>query len=182
MIQMIGCAITMVVIYVVIRHLHNKDNVSKEKESSHYVIKVPSALSLVYSVMFWMGIVLFVLWGIFYLRGVKGLTVGHFVFALVVAGIGLAVLIYSSRWRITVDENKITIHRLLRKELSLYIEELDVEVQEKMTKMGYSARLLLRKDGKKLTTVNWSCENYTQFENDLIKAAKLPENNVKRNF
>ncbi len=175
MIQMIASAVTMTVIYLVIHHLHRKDDPPKGQECSHYIIRVPSALTAAYSVLFWMGIALFVLWGIFYLNGVSGLTAGHFIFALACAGVGLLVVVWASRWRITVDGDAVTVHRLLRKEQQLSLRDVAAVRQEKNTRMGVSSRIVLWQDGKKVATVDWTCENYTQLEQDLTQAGKLPE-------
>ncbi|MCD7764814.1 MAG: hypothetical protein LUI14_16825 [Lachnospiraceae bacterium] len=98
MVQMFVYAIAMTVIYLVIHRLHNKDNLQKGERSLRYIIRIPSALPATYAVMFWMGIALFVMFGIFYLIGTGGVTAGHFIFALVCSGIGLLVVIVSSRW------------------------------------------------------------------------------------
>lgn len=175
MIQMTASAVTMTVIYLVIHRLHRRDDPPEGAEGSHYVIRVPSALSAVYSVMFWMGMALFVLWGIFYLNGVGGLTAGHFIFALVFGGIGLLGVVWASRWRVTVDGDTVTIHRLLRKERRLSLGGVTAVRQEKNTRMGVSSRIVLRQDGKRVATVDWLCENYTRLEQALTRTGRLPE-------
>ncbi|MCD7715111.1 MAG: hypothetical protein LUI39_01480 [Lachnospiraceae bacterium] len=173
MIQMPVYALAMTVIYLVIHRLHNKDNLAKGEISSRYIIRIPSVLPATYSIMFWMGLALFVMFGFFYLIGTGGVTIGHFIFALVCSGIGLLVVIWSSHWRITVDGDTITIHRLFRKEQSLRIEDINATRQEKETKMGASARIVLRHGSKKLISVSSTCENYSPFEEALIRAGKL---------
>ncbi len=174
MIQYFVYAITMAAVYLVIRHLHNKDN--STGNGSVYVVRLPTAFIKVYSIMFWVGIGLFVLWGILYFNGVQGegkVTVGHLVFALVFGGIGLLAVVWGYSWRITIDGQRIKVHRLFRKEITFFIYDINVVRQKKQTRMGSSERIIIRGDGKKIAKVDWLCENYERFEKDLTEAGKL---------
>ena len=75
MVRFVVYAVTLCVIYSVIDRLSHK-GISENADSSSYVVKTPKALSYVYVVFFLMGLLLFVVFIIFKLKGNPSITTG----------------------------------------------------------------------------------------------------------
>lgn len=154
----------------VIERLKKRGYNGKENQGNRYVVKVPSALPAVYSVMFGLGFVLFWVFLFFYMEGKAAVTTGHLVFALVFASIGLLVAVFSYHWKIIIDGSKIEIYRFFRLASSLdasSISRVEIGKKEKLTL--YDAK------GKKLTSVDALSDNYDRFMKTLQENGKRPE-------
>lgn len=178
MIRFLVYAVTMCVIYFVLEYLNTRDNISKDPTQSDaiYIVRMPSALKVTYGVMFGLGMFLLIFWGFLRLRNVPEVTDGHLWFAVVFAAIGLFVVILASKWRITVQGDQMSIHRLFHKPQTVSFSNIErAEEQTKKTKMGISSRLVLYKDGKRLITVDGLSDNYDRFFKTLKRYGKLRE-------
>ena len=89
----IGYIIFMCIISILVEYLNNRDNISKSPDQTdyNYVVKMPTALKYTYLVMFGVGIFLFVVFLFFFLQGNPTVTVGHLIFAVIFASIGIVV-------------------------------------------------------------------------------------------
>ena len=169
-IKYIFYAIGMTILYLTITFLHNRDNTSKDPNQTNlnYIIKPPSALSYVYTACFLLGMVLFIVFFILYLRQIPSVTKGHLWFALIFAGIGLLIVIYASQWRISVNGSNMEIHRLLHNTQTISVTDISkAEVGDKQQITLYDT------SGKKLIVVDRLSDNYTRFYNTLGNNGKL---------
>ena len=166
LIKFIVYAIAMSIIYIVIDRLNHRA-IPAEANRDNYVVRMPSALKFVYLALFLMGILLFLVFLFFKLKGNPSITAGNFWLSLVVSGIGLFVMILCSRWMITVEQGQMSIHRLFHKTETVKMEDLD------QVEVGSKLQLILFMDGKKLITVDSLCDNYLLLEEDLKKLGKI---------
>lgn len=166
LIRFIVYAASMGILYSVISFL-NKRNTPSETDRQQYVVKMPDALKYVYFSMFLMGIILFVVFLFFRLKGNPSITSGNFWLALTVCFIGLYVMIMSTKWQIVIHHGMLEICRLFHKPEGIQIIDLD------MAEVGNKSQLILFKEGKKLITIDVLCDNYDLLVEDLKKAGRL---------
>ena len=160
-------AITLGILYVVIGLVSSR-GIPSETNRSQYVVKMPGALKAVYLALFLMGILLFLVFLFFKLKGNPSITNGNFRMALIISGIGLFVMIYASRWKIVVDHGELKFFRMFRKTVEVRIGDLDT------VQIGSKSQLILSKEGKKLAVVDVLCDNSELLEEDLKSNGKLP--------
>lgn len=163
-------AITICVLYAVIGYLNNRNNSVKgsSQDDTHYIVRVPSALKYVYMVMFVFGIVLFIVFLFFKVKGNASVTMGHLWFSLIFAGIGLLVMVWASRWSVNVNESEIEVHRMFhgKTELSMQnIGNVEIGTKEEIT--------LYDQSGKKVITIDGLSDNYDRFVKSLKTYGKI---------
>ena len=169
-IKFIFYAIGMIILYSTITYLLNRDNIGKDPNQTNlkYIVKPPSALSYVYTACFILGMVLFVVFFVLYLKQIPSVTKGHLWFALIFAGIGLLIVIYASQWRISVNGSNVEIHRLLHNSQTVSVTDIS-----KAEVGGKQQITLYDTSGKKIIIVDRLSDNYTRFYNTLEKYGKL---------
>lgn len=169
MVRYIVYAIALCAVYAVIEHLTSRNVGIKRKDQSaeHYVVRAPLALKYVYTAMFFLGVILLVVFSFFMVTGNESVTMGHIWFALVFAGIGLLVMLWSSRWSVNVNGSDMEIRKMLRaKKFSL--QDIGSVI------VGKKAELrLLDKDGKDIVVVDALSDNYELLVNSLIEQGKM---------
>lgn len=166
MVRFVVYAVTLCVIYSVIDRLSHK-GISKNADSSSYIVKTPKALSYVYVVFFLMGLLLFVVFIIFKLKGNPSITTGDFVFALIFSVIGLFVMTWASRWHVIAKNGTLEIHRMFHRTTTVQITDLD------HAEIGKKTELVLYLSGEKLITIDCLCDNYDLLIKDLKREGKI---------
>lgn len=166
LIRFVVYAVALCIIYLVIDRLNHK-GISDNADSSSYVVKMPNALSYVYLVFFLMGLLLFVVFLFFKLKGNPSITTGNFVFALIFSAIGLSVMIWASKWHVIANNGTLEIYRMFHGTTTVHISDLDY------AKIGKKAELALYLKGEKLITVDCLCDNYDLLTKDLKREGKL---------
>ena len=169
LIRFLVYAITMCILYAVLDIMHNRDSGKSNVDKTHYVVKLPGMLKNVYLIMFAFGLLLFAIFFFFKMKGNPTVTNAHLWFALGVAGIGLIVMIYASSWRIVVNGDEITVHRLLRKSETVAVA--DIEKAE----VGKKEQLILYKGGKKWMIIDYMADNYEIFRERLERMGKVKQ-------
>lgn len=169
MIKFIVYALTIGVLYAVINYLNTRDNTGRSggQDDLHYVVRVPLALKAVYFSIFVMGMILFAIFLFFKLKGNPSITAGNFRLALIVSGVGLVVMFFSTKWRIVVNEDQMKVHPLFG--MSRTVQISDIERAE----IGEKEQIEIYVDGKKLTTVDCLTDNFDRFRETLIRYGKL---------
>lgn len=168
-VKFIVYAIAMCLLYVLLGYLNNRDNTVKNsgQDEIHYVVKIPGTLKYIYASMFFLGIIMFFTFFIFKLKGNPTVTTGHFRVALIFAGIGLGVMIWSTKWRLVVNGDELEIHRFLHKSEIFSISEIE------KAEIGTKDQVILYKNGKKIVTVDGLSDNYDRFKETLQKYGKI---------
>lgn len=159
--------VAMGVMYVLLRRAGNRSSLTRSNDSTDYIVKAPPVLGAVYLVLFLFGVLLYVIFLILGLTGNPSITPGSFRFAAVISAIGLLVMLWSVRWRITVQGTLLTVEGLFRKRKTFSIYDLDPVI------LGSKGRIALRSHGKKIAEVDALCDNYPLLVDTLRKHEKL---------
>ena len=169
-VKCIAFAIAISILYGVLGYLNRKKAAvgGRMQSDTQYAVRIPSALKYVYMAMFLLGIALFLIFLAFKVSGNESVTMGHFYFSLVFAGIGLLVMVWASRWSIIVTGASMEIHGLLYKKAELSMQDIGkVEIGKK------DAMILYDKSGRQLITVDGLAENYDCLARDLKENGKM---------
>ena len=158
-IRIICLAITMTAVVLVIDTLKNKRPSAEDagQTATCYTLKAPAVLKNVGAITVCVGAFLFVLFLVFMLRSNESATVGHLCVALALAGVGLFIWLWATRWAVEVDGEQIEIHKLIRK----YRSSFQRIQRAKIDKKGEI--VLYGEDGKRLVTVDSLSDNYDLF-------------------
>ena len=154
------------VLYAVLNHLNTIDN-SVDGDDEHYTVRIPRELKTIYFSLFVMGLILFIVFFIFKLLDNKSITNGNFWFALIIMGIGLLVMYFSTRWKLIVNKENIRIYRVWGIITETSFSNID------SVEIGKKEQLIVWRGEKKLTVVDGLTDNYDRFKADLIKHGKL---------
>ena len=155
------------VMYVLLRRAGNRSSLTQPDDSANYIVKAPPVLGAVYLVLFLFGVLLYVIFLMLRLTGNPSVTPGSFRFAAAISAIGLLVMLWSVRWRITVQGTLLTVEGLLRKRENLFVYDLDPVIP------GSKGRVALCSHGRKITEVDALCDNYPLLVDTLRKYGKL---------
>lgn len=168
-IRFIVYAITICVLYGVLNYLSNRNNTVNRsgQDDTHYIVRVPGALKYIYFVMFLLGIVMFIMFFFFKMKGNPTVTAGHIRLSLIVAAIGLFVMILANRWQVTINGDQMEIRRLFGRD-----ERLPISGIEK-AEIGEKEQIILYQNGKKVVTVDGLSDNYDRFRKTLKQYGKL---------
>jgi len=163
MIQYIVYALTMCVLGGIINHLYTRNDKEgrSEQDDDNYVVSVPKALKQAGIAMFAMGMLLFIIFFVFVLRGVTSATTGHLGVFLIFALIGLYVILWSDAWHIKVNGEKLEVRRFLRRTQRLTFSEID---RVKMTK---KFQLVLYRGKTRIAVVDLLTDNRSRFDASL---------------
>ena len=161
---------TICVLCGVVEYLSNRNNSVKgnSQDDTHYIVRVPSALKYVYMTMLILGIILFVVFLLFKAKGNASVTMGHLWFSLIFAGIGLVVMVWTTKWSVHVDGSEMEVHKMFRGKTKVSIHDIgSVEVGKK------EELILYGQGGKKLLTINNLSDNYDRFVKSLKTYGKI---------
>lgn len=163
----IGYVISMCVIYFVMNYLYKQDTVSSDKNQNefHYMIQIPKKIKIIYSLVFFMGIFLTLIFFFVKIKWDGGVTVGHFRFAIAMTFIGIVIMIAASKWKIEVEGEQLTVFSLGRKKREIWIHEIERAEEED--------GIILYKQGKKILSVDALSENYDRLKHTLEQYGKI---------
>lgn len=169
-IKWIVYAITMCVLTGILEYLNTRDNVSHShgETDSHYVVRIPGALKYSALALAVLGIIMFFIFCFFYIKNNPTVTIGHLRMSLVVITVGFLIILWASKWRITVVGSNMEIHRILHSSQTIPFSEITrVEIGSKEQIVLYGA------DNKKIITVDGLADNYDRFVQSLKEYGKL---------
>lgn len=169
MIKFLIYAITMNVIYFLITSLYNRKNTTSGSDQNEacYIVKMPKALKYVYTILFGLGLFLFCVFFIFRILENPTVTNGHLWMCLGIMAIGLLVVFWASKWRITVNGDWMEIQRLLRKTITMQVDEIE------RVKIGKKSQMVLYHNGKKLITIDCLTDNSELLYESLKRHGKI---------
>lgn len=159
-VECIVYTVTICILYVVIGSMHNRNSGEKRgsQNDTHYIVRVPSALKYVYMIMFILGIILFVVFFLFKVKGNASVTTGHLWFSLIFAGIGLLVMMWATRWSVHVDGSEMEICKMFRgKQRCLYriLEVWRLVKKKNLFCMTRVVKNCLRSMSCRIITIDW---------------------------
>ena len=151
-------AFTMSFICVLVNLLHERPFSGRTEDlGTSYVVKPPSALKFVYLALFLTGLFLFFFFFFLRMIGNPSATVGHLRAFLVIAGIGLAVMIFAANSRLCVSKDSMELHRLMMPPRTVLFSEIEkVEV-------GKKGQLTVYVGSSRFCTVDLLSDNYDRF-------------------
>lgn len=170
LIRYIIIAIVLGIIGEVISHLSNKKSktIDENVSTTHYKVKAPAVLKYAFMSQFILGMVMFVIFGYFYMQGNETVEMGHLYFSSIFGIIGLYGVAWASIWGVSVNESQLEIHRIFHTKKLLSITDIGQVIIDKKDAMILYDRL-----DKKLIKIDALSDNYDY----LLDSLKL--NNIK---
>ena len=169
MIRITVIAIIYVVLYAWMRSYKLKSHTIVGENTTTYTVTLPDILKYVYTVCFVFGILLAIVFAFLYIKNITNATVGHIIFALVFATIGLFVMFVCVRWRIDVADEEFTIHYAFKPEKSFMFQEVE------KVKIGAKGELVIYVDNKKVRTIDALATNRKLIEEKFEKEGKISD-------
>lgn len=166
-IRYIIIAIVLGVIGEVISHLSSKTT-NENISTTHYRVKAPAVLKYACMSQFLLGMIMFMVFGYFYMQGNETVEMGHLYVSSIFGAIGLYGVAGASIWGVSVNESLIEIHRVFHAKKVLCITDIGQVIIDKKYAM-----ILYDKTGKKLIKIDALSDNYDY----LLDSLKL--NNIK---
>lgn len=166
-IRYIIIAIVLGVIGEVISHLSSK-TIDEDISTTHYRVKAPAVLKYACMSQFLLGMIMFMVFGYFYMQGNETVEMGHLYVSSIFGAIGLYGVAWASIWGVSVNESLIEIHRIFHTKKVLFITDIGQVIIDKKDEM-----ILYDKMGKKLIKIDALSDNYDY----LLDSLKL--NNIK---
>ena len=171
-IRYIVIAIMLGVIGEVIYHLSSK-TIDEDISTTHYRVKAPAVLKYACMSQFVLGMIMFLVFGYFYLKGNETVEMGHLYVSSIFGGIGLYGVIWASIWGVKVDDSQLEIHRILHVKKVLCITDIGQVIIDKK-----DAMILYDKKGKKLIKIDALSDNYDYLLN-LLKSQNIEISNKR---
>ena len=172
LIEYIILAIVLSIIGEVISHLSSKSKtIDKNVSTTHYRVKAPAVLKYACMAQFILGMIMFLIFGYFYLKGNETVEMGHLYVSSIFGAIGLYGVIWSSIWGVSVHESQLEIHRIFHVKKVLSITDIGQVFIDKK-----DAMILYDKNGKKLVKIDALSDNYDY----LLDLLKLHNISVKK--
>ena len=167
-IRYIIIAIVLGVIGEVISHLSSSKTTDENISTKHYRVKAPAVLKYACMSQFLLGMIMFMVFGYFYMQGNETVEMGHLYVSSIFGAIGLYGVAWASIWGVSVNESLIEIHRIFHTKKVLFITDIGQVIIDKK-----DAMILYDKMGKKLIKIDALSDNYDY----LLDSLKL--NNIK---
>lgn len=162
-------AIVLGIIGDVISHLSSKSKtIDKNVSTTHYRVKAPAVLKYACMAQFLLGMIMFILFSYFYMKGNETVEMGHLYVSSIFGAIGLYGVIWASIWGVKVNDSQLEIHRIFHTKKVLCITDIGQVVIDKK-----DAMILYDQIGKKLIKIDALSDNY----DCLLDSLKL--NNIK---
>ena len=173
---MIGTLIRYIIIAIVlgiigeaISHLSSKSKtIDKNVSTTHYRVKAPAVLKYACMAQFLLGMIMFMIFGYFYMKGYETVEMGHLYVSSIFGAIGLYGVVWASIWGVKVNDSQLEIHRIFHTKKVLCITDIGQVVIDKKDAMILYDRL-----DKKLIKIDALSDNYDY----LLDSLKL--NNIK---
>ena len=150
-----------------ISHFSSK-TIDEDISTTHYRVKALAVLKYACMSQFILGMVMFLVFGYFYLQGNETVEMGHLYVSSIFGAIGLYGLAWASVWGVKVDDSQLEIHRIFHTKKVLCITDIGQVIIDKK-----DAMILYDKTGKKLIKIDALSDNYDY----LLDSLKL--NNIK---
>lgn len=171
-IRYIVIAIVLGVIGEVISHLSSSSKtIDKNVSTTHYKVKAPAVLKYVCMSQFILGLIMFLVFSYFYLKGNETVEMGHLYVSSIFGAIGLYGVAWASIWGVQVDDSQLEIHRIFHVKKVLCITDIGQVIIDKK-----DAMILYDKMGKKLIKKDALSDHYDHLLN-LLKSQNIEISN-----
>lgn len=157
-----------------ISHLSSKTT-NENISTTYYRVKAPAVLKYACMSQFVLGMIMFLVFSYFYLKGNETVEMGHLYVSSIFGGIGLYGVILASIWGVKVDDSQLEIHRIFHVKKVLCITDIGQVIIDKK-----DAMILYDKKGKKLIKIDALSDNYDHLLNLLkSKNTKISKKHLK---
>ena len=129
--------------------LFSSKTIDEDISTTHYRVKALAVLKYACMSQFILGMVMFLVFGYFYLQGNETVEMGHLYVSSIFGAIGLYGLAWASVWGVKVDDSQLEIHRIFHTKKVLCITDIGQVIIDKK-----DAMILYDKTGKKLINVD----------------------------
>ena len=160
-------AIVLGVIGEVISHLSSSKTTDENISTTHYRVKAPAVLKYACMSQFILGLIMFLVFSYFYLKGNETVEMGHLYVSSIFGAIGLYGVAWASIWGVQVDDSQLEIHRIFHVKKVLCITDIGQVIIDKK-----DAMILYDKMGKKLIKIDALSDNYDHLLN-LLKSKNI---------
>lgn len=162
------------VIGEVISHLSSK-TIDENISTTYYRVEAPAVLKYACMSQFILGMIMFVIFGYFYLKGNETVEMGHLYVSSIFGAIGLYGVIWASIWGVKVDDSQLEIYRIFHVKKVLCITDIGQVIIDKK-----DAMILYDKMGKKLIKIDALSDNYDHLLNLLqLQNVKTSKKHLK---
>ena len=156
MIRYIILAIVLGIIGELLTNLSKKSKIiDKNISTTHYKVKAPAALKYVCMAQFILGLIMFLIFGFFYMQGNETVEMGHLYVSSIFGSIGLYGVIWTIVWGVKVDDSQLEIHRIFHTKKVLSIPDIGKVLIDKKDAMILYDRL-----DKRLIKIDALSDNY----------------------
>ena len=108
LIRYIIIAIVLGIIGDVISHLSSKSKtIDKNVSTTHYRVKAPAVLKYACLAQFLLGMIMFILFSYFYMKGNETVEMGHLYVSSIFGAIGLYGVVWASIWGVKVNDSQL---------------------------------------------------------------------------
>lgn len=166
-IRYIVIAILLGIIGEVISHLSSSKTTDENISTIHYRVKAPAVLKYACMSQFILGLIMFLVFSYFYLKGNETVEMGHLYVSSIFGAIGLYGVAWASVWGVKVDDSQLEIHRIFHTKKVLFITDIGQVIIDKK-----DAMILYDKMGKKLIKIDALSDNYDYLLN-LLKSQNI---------
>lgn len=167
-VRFIVYAVTLCILYLVINHLNSRDDtVGTSGSEMSYIVKIPSVLKSVSFIVFLLGLIMFAFFIFLKIQGNPTVTNGHIRVALIFILLGLFIIFFVSKWKLTVNGTTMELYRMFHKKEVFQIEEIE-KAEE-----GSKNQITIYKKGRKIVTVDCLCDNYSRLKETLQNYGKI---------
>ena len=149
-----------------ISHLSSKTT-NENISTTYYRVKAPAVLKYACMSQLVLGMIMFLVFSYFYLKGNETVEMGHLYVSSIFGGIGLYGVIWASIWGVKVDDSQLEIHRIFHVKKVLCITDIGQVIIDKK-----DAMILYDKKGKKLIKIDALSDNYDHLLN-LLKSKNI---------
>lgn len=141
-------AVTMCCIAGIMEYLHATQGRNAGNAENVFVVKPPSILNGLGIGIIGFGLVLLIVFGISRARGNSTATKGHIVLSMAVMLLGLVLIAAGVSWKVTVENGRMDIYKLLGRNISCSISEIDKAVT------GSKGELVIYYQDRKIISVD----------------------------
>lgn len=166
-IRYIVIVIVLGVIGEVISHLSSSKTTDENISTTHYRVKAPAVLKYACMSQFILGMIMFIVFSYFYLKGNETVEMGHLYVSSIFGTIGLYGVAWTSIWGVLVNDSQLEIHRIFHTKKVLCITDIGQVIIDKK-----DAMILYDRTGKKLIKIDALSDNYDYLLN-LLKSQNI---------
>ncbi len=149
--------ILMLILSLWIQKTNRKEVSGIKGDMTSYVMETPKLMKQAFGALIVIGAILFCGFFFLYLKRLGNVTIGHLNFAIVIVLIGTVSFIFSSNWKVVVQEEKMTLYSIFNHKKVIYISDINKVC------VGKKGELEIYVSNIKIKTIDSLATNYDNF-------------------